>query len=237
MPRRPRAGPTRSGSTSDAHRCAARVSRSPRWRRRSWSSCIDGCSGSCAHRAGRRPLTRSPRTARRPRPRRSPRGRAPGLMTRRSISPGRPRRRSIPGPTGSTSSRASSRTSKPRAPRCTSSCSAGGRARWACGWPPCWSGSWPRVSRSGSSSTGSAPGPTCRRARCSRGSPRRARRSSSTTSCRPSESASSPPAGRSGAWTSSDAPTIASSTSSTAPSPGPAAPASRTTSTTAASTT
>ena len=49
--------------------------------------------------------------------------------------------------------------------------------------------------------------------------------------------ASSPPAGRSGAWTSSDAPTIASCTSSTATSPGRAAPASRTTSTTAASTT
>jgi hypothetical protein len=71
----------------------------------------------------------------------------------------------------------------------------------------------------------------------SRGSPRRARRSSSTTSALPSESASSPPAGRYGASTSSDGPTIASCTSSTGTSPGPAAPASRTTSTTAASTT
>ena len=60
MPRRPRASPNRSGSTDDVHRCAATGSRSPRWRRRSWSSCIGGCSGSCDARAGRRPPTRSP---------------------------------------------------------------------------------------------------------------------------------------------------------------------------------
>ena len=182
MPR-PRASP-RLGSTSGAHRARLRaharragdgrpLRRAPA-RARDRATTVLAAAAGRGHRrwrAGRdrgvrRPSERSP-SRRGARLRLVDRGDARALGRRRAAS-----------------SRASSRTSKPRARRCTSSCSAGGRARWGCGWPPCWSASCRRVSRCGSSSTGSAPGPTCRRARCSRGSPRRARRSSSTTSSR-----------------------------------------------------
>ncbi len=85
------------------------------------------------------------------------------------------------------------RTSRRPARRCTSSCSAGARARSGCGWPRCSSGS----SREGVEvrvivdGFGSRPY-SATRARCSRRSRRPARRSSSTTCSRSTATGCSP---------------------------------------------
>ena len=115
--------------------------------RRSLSSSTGRCSGSRSGRVGRRRPTRSPRRARRRRPRRSSPAAAPParcgaavrLVDRRDDRAVGRGRQLLPADLRGRRSGAS----RP----CTSSCSAGARARSGWRWPRSCGASWPRASR------------------------------------------------------------------------------------------